>query len=198
MNVYCLAFNHYETLDLMGPVEFLYRLPGIKLHYISQQGGLVRSTQGFEIQTETVPGSLENGLLLIPGGLGTRTLVDDSGFIQTLKTQIKQTALCLTVCTGAALVAATGELDGLRATSNKRAFEWVRSINPKVQWQPVARWVKDGKFYTSSGVSAGMDMTLGFIADHYGVGQAQSIAEQTEYHWISDPNQDRFAGIYGY
>ncbi|MDG2947270.1 helix-hairpin-helix domain-containing protein [Bisgaard Taxon 10/6] len=196
--IYCLLFNDYETLDLMGPVEFLHRLPDVTLHYVSQQGGLIRSRQGFYTETKPLPDLGENSVLLIPGGQGTRTLVNDAEFILMLKTRVKQTALCLTVCTGSALLAATGELNGLRATSNKRAFEWVRSVNPNVQWQPVARWVKDGKFYTSSGVSAGMDMALGFISDYYGVEQAQLIAEQTEYHWISDPNEDHFAGIYGY
>ena len=67
-----------------------------------------------------------------------------------------------------------------------------------MKWQRVARWVNDGKFYTSSGVSAGMDMALGFIADYYGESLAKEIANHTEYHWQSDPNIDDFAKIYGY
>ncbi len=47
MNIYCLLFDDYETLDLMGPIEFLFRLPNIQLHYISKQGGLIKSYQGF-------------------------------------------------------------------------------------------------------------------------------------------------------
>ncbi|WGE15105.1 DJ-1/PfpI family protein [Pasteurella multocida] len=67
-----------------------------------------------------------------------------------------------------------------------------------MKWKAVARWVRDGKFYTSSGVSAGMDMTLGFICDHYSQGLAQQIANQTEYIWNADPNKDEFASLYGY
>ena len=62
----------------------------------------------------------------------------------------------------------------------------------------VEEGVKDGKFYTSSGVSAGMDMALGFIADYYGSDLAQDIANHTEYHWQKDPSVDSFARIYGY
>ena len=69
-------------------------------------------------------------------------------------------ALVTTVCTGSALLARTGRLDGIAATSNKAAFAWVMEQGPKVDWKPEARWVEDGKFMTSSGVSAGMDMAL--------------------------------------
>lgn len=90
-------------------------------------------------------------------------------FLQNLAKLVQQSQTCLTVCTGAALLAATGVLDGKPATTNKRAFEWVRGTRPQVGWRQKARWVSTGKFYTSSGVSAGMDMTLGFIADRWGL-----------------------------
>lgn len=99
------------------------------------------------------------------------------------------------MCTGAALLAAAGVLDGLPATSNKRAFAWVRGINPCVDWRGVARWVRAGKYYTASGISAGMDMTLGFIADLYGTAAATAIANRCEYRWQDDPAQDEFADV---
>lgn len=58
---------------------------------------------------------------------------------------------------------------------------------PQVNWQKKARWVVDGRFYTSSGISAGMDMALGFIADRYGEEEAQRIAGFTEYRPSDDP-----------
>lgn len=198
MNVYCFLFNEYETLDLMGPVEFLYRVPELKLTYVSMQGGLIQSSQGFYIHTEKLSDLPENTVLLIPGGQGTRKLVKNKEFISQLAVWAEQSQFCLSVCTGSALLAATGILNGLKATSNKRAFEWVCSVNPQVNWQAVARWVKDNKFYTSSGVSAGMDMTLGFIQDQFGNEQAELIANQTEYSWHYDPLNDQFAKLYGY
>lgn len=198
MNIYCLLFDDYETLDLMGPVEFLHRMPQARLHYFSRKGGLVHSRQGFSVMTESPATLSENGVLLVPGGQGTRTLADDSDFIRHLGVWIAQSRFILSVCTGSALVAATGCLDNRKATSNKRSFEWVRQVRRNVKWQPVARWVRDGKFYTSSGVSAGMDMTLGFIADMYGMDSAQNIALQTEYTWQYAPGHDDFAGYYGY
>ena len=70
------------------------------------------------------------------------------------------------MCTGSALLAKAGLLDGIRATTNKRAFAWARSQSDKVIWEKEARWVEDDKFFASSGVSAGMDMSLAVIRLH--------------------------------
>ncbi|MBH5329347.1 DJ-1/PfpI family protein [Eikenella sp. S3360] len=192
-DIYCLLFDQYETLDLMGPVEFLFRLPQSRLHYVSRGGGMVASRQGFAVQTQRLERLPENSLLLVPGGQGTRPLVRDAAFLRDLGAWLDQAACCLSVCTGAALLAASGRLDGLPATSNKKAFDWVCSVGGQAGWQPAARWVAAGRFYTSSGVSAGMDMTLGFIADHYGRSRAEEIAAHCEYIWHDNPADDPFA-----
>lgn len=197
VHIYCLLFDGYETLDLMGPVEFLHSVPGARLHYVSHLGGAVRSTQGFSVATEPL-GELKPGsVLLIPGGAGTRTLVHDTDFVEALTRWVQQSEYCLSVCTGSALLAATGLLNELEATTNKRAFDWVRGTNPHVLWQGTARWTHSGKFYTSSGVSAGMDMTLGFIADIAGIDQAQAQAHRCEYLWNQDPSHDPFSASSG-
>ena len=198
-SVYCLFFDGYETLDAMGPIEFLHRVTDVRMRYISVAGAsesgssLVRSAQGFTLKTEIVESLPPGSILLIPGGIGTRSLVMDNLFRQNLAKLVQQSQICLTVCTGAALLAATGVLDGKPATTNKRAFEWVRGTRPQVRWQQKARWVSTEKFYTSSGVSAGMDMTLGFIADRWGLETAQEIASRCEYLWQNDPDTDPFA-----
>ena len=198
-SVYCLFFDGYETLDAMGPIEFLHRVPDVRMRYISvagaseNGGSLVRSAQGFTLKTEIVESLPPGSILLIPGGIGTRSLVMNNLFLQNLAKLVQQSQTCLTVCTGAALLAATGVLDGKPATTNKRAFEWVRGTRPQVGWRQKARWVSTEKFYTSSGVSAGMDMTLGFIADRWGLETAQEIASRCEYLWQNDPDTDPFA-----
>lgn len=198
MDIYCLMFEDYETLDLMGAVEFLSCIPEAVLHYVSQNGGTVRSKQGFSVQTEALTVMKPGSVLLVPGGQGTRKLVSDTAFLNCLAEWVLQAQVCLAVCTGSAILAAAGCLNGVKATSNKRAFEWVKSVNPAVDWQPVARWERDGKFYTSSGVSAGMDMVLGFIADRFGFELAEEIAAHTEYRWQGNPSADEFAKLYGY
>ena len=191
--IYCLLFPGYQTLDLMGPVEILHRMSNSHLHYVSREGGQVASAQGFAVETVRLERLLPESVLLVPGGMATRTLVADRSYIATLADWATQSAWTLTVCTGSALLAATGLLDGLPATSNKTAFDWVRGVRPQVAWQGRARWVQSGKFYTASGVSAGMDMALGFIADREDVAQAESIAKRCEYRWQRDAAVDPFA-----
>ncbi len=89
-------------------------------------------------------------------------------------------------------MAKTGLLDFKNATTNKIAFDWVITNGPNVNWIRKARWVVDGKFYTSSGVTAGMDMTLDFLKDLHGVDVARQVAEQIEYEWTEDSKNDSF------
>lgn len=163
------------------------------LEYFSCIGGIVSSSQKVKTQTRPFKEMNSKGVLLIPGGMGTRILVDNANFIRRLALVAKPASYVLTVCTGSALLAKTGLLDARKATSNKRAFEWVQSISDTVIWIKQARWVVDGRFYTSSGVSAGMDMTLGFIADLHGLETAQNVTHAIEYVWNSDKSIDPFA-----
>lgn len=193
MDVNVFLFPDFETLDAFGPIEVLGRVEQYHLNYISVTGGMIRSRQGTLIVTKSIDDADPSGILLIPGGQGTRKLVDDDAFIRKLADISLQSVYCLTVCTGSALLARTGLLDNRKATSNKKAFEWVRSVTKNVLWVGRARWVVDQKYYTSSGVSAGIDMTLGFVADRFGDEKAEEIAESIEYVWNPDPADDHFA-----
>jgi putative intracellular protease/amidase len=193
MEVNILLFPDFDTLDAFGPVEVFGSIEQYKLRYISVSGGMITSRQGISILTQDIKDANLYGILLIPGGQGTRKLVNDTKFIDKLSEMVMKSKYCLSVCTGSALLAKTGLLNNKKATSNKKAFEWVKSINANVLWIEKARWVVDQKYYTSSGVSAGIDMALGFVAERFGLNEAQKIAENIEYIWNSDPNNDPFA-----
>ena len=109
----------------------------------------------------------------------------------------QQAELVASVCTGSALLAKAGVLDGLRATSNKLAFAWAASQSEKVQWQQQARWVEDGKVFSSSGVSAGIDMALAVIAKLVSQQAAEQAANFAEYTWQRDADCDPFASVVG-
>lgn len=183
MQANILLFDDFQTLDAFGPIEVLGRVAEYQLRLVSINGGLVRSRQNTTVSTEKLDLANTADLILIPGGQGTRVLVHDKTFIALLRKMVGRCAYCLSVCTGAALLAKTGLLNGLPATSNKIAFDWVESVNNQVLWQKEARWVVAGKYYTSAGVSAGIDMTLGFVADRFGRQRALDIAHQMEYCW---------------
>lgn len=189
-----LLFDNFETLDAFGPIEIIGRMPDTyHLNYYSMSGGMIGSRQGIRVETKPISEMIFSNILLIPGGQGTRELVNDVDFIQSLTVLAKKAKFILTVCTGSALLAKTGFLNGKNATSNKRAFDWVQSVNPEVNWIRKARWVVDGNIYSSSGVSAGMDMTVGFLRDLYGIVVAQKICQEIEYIWNSDESSDPFS-----
>ncbi len=194
MKVGVLIFEDFETLDVFGPVEILGRLKDhFQVSFYSEQGGLVKNAHGVAIDTmpiQNINGGVD--IFLIPGGHGTRKEVNNSLLVGTIKQIAELSNYVFTVCTGSALLAKTGLLDNRVATSNKRAFDWVISNGENVKWVRKARWTVDDKYYTSSGVSAGMDMTLGFLKDTHGEAFAKTVAYQIEYNWQEDKETDNF------
>jgi putative intracellular protease/amidase len=193
MDINCLIFNDFETLDLFGPVEVFGKLEECSIKYFSIHGGKITNRDNIQIITENINQIEKYDVLIIPGGKGTRMLVNDNDFIQNIKNVAEKMWWCLTVCTGSALLAKTGLLDGFEATSNKTAFEWVKANGKNVNWKYKARWVVDKKYYTSSGISAGIDMSLGFVCDHFGEEKAKEIAKSMEYKWNNNKDNDIFA-----
>jgi putative intracellular protease/amidase len=194
MNLTVLLFDNFETLDVFGPVEIFGRLKDkYQVFFCSLNGGLVKNEHGISIATERID-DLKNAvdIFLIPGGYGTRSAVNNAELVEKIIAICQQSKYVLTVCTGSALLAKTGLLNGRNATSNKRAFDWVVTQGPHVNWVKKARWTKEDKFYTSAGVSAGMDMALGFLSDMHGIDFARKVAFEIEYNWIEDMEEDDF------
>jgi len=189
-----LLFDFFETLDAMGPAEVFGSLPQhYKPGFYSLRGGSVHSTQGVVVETLPISAMPTGGVLLIPGGRGTRGLVEDDDFMVSLAWLASAAQSVLTVCTGSGLLARAGFLDGRKATGNKISFQWTTEQGPDALWQPRARWVRDGAIWTSSGVSAGIDMALAFVAEHQGRKTAEGCATHMEYVWNDDPDHDPFA-----
>ena len=139
----------------------------------------------------------EPDIVLVPGGIGTRRLVDDQAFLDWLADWARDATVVASVCTGSALLARAGLLDGHRATSNKAAFSWVTTQGEAVEWVARARWVEDRGRWTSSGVAAGIDMTLALVASIHGEERARHLADIIEYDWHADPAWDPFAEKHG-
>ena len=190
MKIAVILFNGFQDLDVFGPAAVLASVPSHELSYHSLEGGMVKGSCGALIDTRSMKEIPDGDIVLVPGGFGTRAEVNNAAFVDALAEVCRNASYVLTVCTGAALLARTGLLDGRRATSNKRAFEWAVSQGPNVTWEKKARWVVDGNIYTSSGVTAGIDMALGFIADRYGLDAAKKIAEGIEHLWNADDDED--------
>jgi transcriptional regulator GlxA family with amidase domain len=199
IQVGAVLFEGFELLDLYGPLEMFGLLEGgARITIVAEKTGSVKSSSGpCGMADATMAGSGGFDVLLIPGGIGTRTQMTNTQFLAELKRLADASRIVATVCTGSFLLARTGLLDGRKATSNKRVFQLVKANAPKVNWIARARWVEDGKYFTSSGVSAGMDMALAVIAKLCGREKSLEIASRAEYEWHEDNSWDPFPAAAG-
>lgn len=194
-SIAALVFPGFETLDLFGPIEMFGMLPEeFGLSIVAEQEGEVASTHGQRVRVDHCFAAAEPfDMLLIPGGPGARTQIDNPAMMDWLKANAAQAEIIMSVCTGSALLAKAGLLDGRKATSNKMSFAWVKEQGPDVDWIARARWIEDGRWFTSSGVSAGMDMSLAVIERLHDKDTAHQVARYAEYTWHEDAAHDPFA-----
>ena len=194
-----LIFPGFELLDVYGPLEMFGLHPDrFDIRMVAETAEPVTSNQGPRSAVDDI---IAEGrpydIILIPGGRGTRTEIDNPAIKGWITETSKTATLSLGVCTGAALMARAGILDGKRATTNRAAFQWVADQGPNVGWVRAARWVEDGNIFTASGVSAGMDQALAVIARLLGVETARETAFWAEYEWHEDAGWDPFAAAHG-
>ena len=197
-------FEGFTVLDVYGPVQAFAscRIPLengtfhrlFEIFSMAEDSGVVKAGEGPASYAEYgFANAPVFDILLIPGGFGTRAAVNNTLLLSQLAAASRRASVTVTVCTGSALLARTGLLDDRPATSNKIAWNWVLQQGPRVKWIRQARWVDDGNIITSSGVSAGIDMTLSLIARLHGRDLALASARFMEYRWHEDAGDDPFA-----
>jgi len=192
-----IFYNDFELLDAFGPLEMFGALGDkIELVTIAEKVGNVRSSVGPKTVVDyDFNNAPDLDLILIPGGIGTIPELDNQALISFLQDRCPQSQVTMSVCTGSALLAKAGLLNGLAATSNKMFFELARSQGANIDWRESARWVDAGQYVTSSGVSAGTDMALGVIERLYGAELAEMVMNYAEYQWHRDADLDPFAQL---
>ncbi|MEO0766980.1 MAG: DJ-1/PfpI family protein [Pseudomonadota bacterium] len=194
-----LVFPGFETLDYFGPIEMLGGY-GKETDIITVAKGAdpVPSVHGQRIVIDkTLAEKTDYDLLLVPGGDSALEAAKDEALLDWLRTVSENAERVMTVCTGSILLGMSGVLDGRKATTNKIDFTSTVHLAPNVDWVKEARWVRDDNFYTSSGVSAGMDMALAVMADLFGMEMADRLALGSEYEWHKDAGRDPFAKLAG-
>ena len=204
-----LFFPDFEMLDAFGPMQMLRNLNNVclgqltKISTIGYDPAGVSGTDRPLIQASVGPGVLTDctidscprlDLLIVPGGLGIRSLMHDDKLLTWIATKVRETELVMSICTGAVLLALAGCLDHKHATTNKKAFAWVKQVTSAhpVQWADEARWVEHGKFITSSGVTAGIDAALRLVAVLHGDSVCASVAELSGYDKNLNSDDDPF------
>ncbi len=203
ITVGAILYPAFEMLDLFGPLEMFSTVGDGKvvIHTIAEHKGPVSAAIGSEgpIGPQVQAAFDFNDappvdVMLVPGGFGTLEQLDNEALMAFLRQRAEQAVAVCSVCTGSALLARAGVLEGRQATSNKQFFALATSQPADVTWVEQARWVEDGKYFTSSGVSAGMDMSLAVIAKLFGEDAAETVVNATEYNWHREAGDDPFAG----
>lgn len=194
-----VLFPGFEMLDASGPMEIWGNLKEqVTLVTVAKSAGPVSTAQGVEIVAQkSFADCPKLDLILVPGGFGAVRALKDSDTLDWLRQRSAQAEITMSVCNGASILAAAGLLDGRPATTNKAYWKMATKPGPKVKWVPQARWVDDGNVVTSSGVSAGIDMTLHVVGRLFGVPAAERMADEIEHDWHRDPAWDPFATKHG-
>ena len=121
-----VLFDGFELLDVFGPLEMFAMLNDrVDALLIAEKAGPVKSRTGPAAMADVgFADAPKLDIVMIPGGSGTRREVDNLAFLQAIKTLADATPQVASICTGSGLLAKAGLLDGVRATSNKMAWDW--------------------------------------------------------------------------
>ncbi len=162
-NIAFVLFPDFEELDFVGPFEVLAatakHIDKEWRPFTVAQERMVRSTNGLNIQADyTFADAPKADLVLVPGGEGTRTEVDNAELISYIKSACESAEYITSVCTGAFLLHKAGFLSGKRATTHWSQLDDLRALGDVTVEED--RWVHDGNVITAAGVSAGIDMAL--------------------------------------
>ncbi|KAK7457163.1 hypothetical protein VKT23_010463 [Stygiomarasmius scandens] len=216
VNFGLVLYPAFQALDVFGPLDALNILSlnySINLHLLSTTLDPVstkvpsdlpvnKANSDFSesiVPTATFDNPPENlDVLIVPGGFGTHAsdevLAPRINFIRDTYPNLQY---LITVCTGSWLAARAGVLDNRNATSNKAEWAVREGLGNNTNWIPHARWVQDGNVWTSSGVSAGLDVTFAWLEAVFGNETATNVAVILEYERHLNASEDPFADYWG-
>ncbi len=157
-------FPKFTALDGIGPYEVLQRIPGFDVTFIGRERGVVRSDNGFlGIEVDATYDDVPNpDVIVFPGGIGTRALLDDEQVLAWVRRAHETTAFTTSVCTGSLVLAAAGLLDGLTATTYWASRDILTRYGAVVSEDRVVEHL-DHRIITAAGVSSGIDMALRLV-----------------------------------
>jgi transcriptional regulator GlxA family with amidase domain len=194
-NVGILVFDGVEVLDFAGPFEVFSRVrltPGIdsrrseesapfSVFTVARSRTAIRATGGLEVVPHhAFDDAPRIDLLVVPGGFGTRPLLEDREVLDWIRRTATRSRLLTSVCTGSLLLAKAGLLDGHRATTHWGALDLLQSLGKELVVDGDARVVDDGVI-TSAGVASGIDMCFLVVEKLFGRAVADETAKYIEY-----------------
>jgi cyclohexyl-isocyanide hydratase len=174
-----LAFPAMTQLDLTGPLQVFAGLPDAEIHVLWKTLDPIKTHGGLTLIPDT---TLEEcpalDVICVPGGAGVLDLMDDQVVLSFLRTQAEHATFVGSICTGSLVLGAAGLLRGKQATTH---WAWIDLLIPLGAIPAKGRVVRDGKFMTGGGVTAGIDFALTMVAELAGQEVAESIQLGIEY-----------------
>ncbi|MBB3182413.1 DJ-1/PfpI family protein [Variovorax sp. Sphag1AA] len=198
MNFGILVFDDVEELDFVGPWEMLTMWSKVadgpsQCLVVAQSPGPVKCVKGLSINPHVSFADCPRlDYLLVPGGQGTRREVANRALLEFIAAQARTCKAVLSVCTGSFVLHAAGLLSGKKATTHWASLERLRALGDVTVVEQ--RYVQDGNIWSSSGVSAGIDLMLAFIASVAGDDAAGKVQFSAEYY----PSVARYGGYEGH
>ena len=180
MQIVIPIYDRFTALDAVGPYEVLSRLPDAEVVFAALEAGPVTTETDMLtlIADEPLEALPAPDVIVVPGGFGTRVLLDDERMVGWLRSAHETSQWTTSVCTGSLLLGAAGILDGLDATTHWMELERLTEFGAR----PTSRRVvEQGKVITAAGVSSGIDMALTLVARIAGDVFAQGIQLSIEY-----------------
>ena len=176
------VYDGYNTLDAIGPYQVFCELMSVEIFFVAKEKGMVKNQRGLQVKVDKSFADVKQlDILVIPGGAKeTFMQTQDTAVLNWIRKIDKTTKYTTSVCTGGWILGATGLLTGKNATTNwYRAEEFMQLYGAIFKPE---RYVQDGKYWTSAGVTAGMDMALGIMDDLMGKKYTQAVMLDLEYN----------------
>jgi transcriptional regulator GlxA family with amidase domain len=184
--VVVIVFDGVQTLDATGPAEVfstasrLRRAPLYDVIYTAVGGGVVTTSSGLSIRVRDLRRARPRAsdIVVVAGGDGTPVLAAaaDRALIAWLRRAAPRVRRMTSVCSGAFVLGAAGLLDGKRATTHWVACERLAKMFPAIAVDSNAIFIREGKTWTSAGVTTGIDMALAMVEEDHGCELADAIA----------------------
>ncbi|MDX3234219.1 DJ-1/PfpI family protein [Streptomyces sp. ME03-5709C] len=183
LTVRVFVFPGVRLLDVTGPIEVFASANEwggpYRVQVVSEDGADVVTAAGTRLSADLAVDDVRDvsDVLVIPGGPEWETVIKDDALLDAVRGLSKRAHRTASVCTGAFLLAAAGLLDGRRAATHWRQTRELGMRYPSVSVEPDAIFVRDGAMMTSAGVTAGIDLSLALVEEHYGAEVARAVAK---------------------
>lgn len=188
MNIGIYMYEHAEVLDFSGPFEVFSTAKRIsdqswQIFTIAETTNVVSARGDFQVLPHySIDNHPKIDLLIVVGGDHTAEL-NKPNIIKWIASTAKACQLVASVCTGAFLLAKAGLINGKNVTTHWQDIEDLRQQFPQLKVMENQRWVTDGLYTTSGGISAGIDMSLQLVSVIGDNTLAKNTAKQMEYGW---------------